>query len=405
MFDVVIADINGVWRGMQAPPEEMESLLRDGAKWPRSLYAMRFDGGICEETGLGLSAGDPDYPCVFIPDTVAPTAWREGGTQAAAMMQTPEGAPFFADPRAALAAIIEKLRGDGLHPQLAVELEFYLSGEESAMTELYSPDATARAAEFFDLTRRAAAEQGIALGAAISEYGAGQFEINLRHGEPLRACLEALLFRRIVRECARAVGRRATFMAKPRGDRAGSGMHLHLSFCDDGGGFCFADERKLHSAVAGALAVVGEATAFFAPFGNSYRRFVDGAYTPLSVCWGEENRAAAVRLPRADSPSEARLELRAPGADANPYLAAAALLAGAHYGIARELRPPRPKISAGRIPATWHAALSALSRAKILPQYMDEKFLRLYRQVKTSELRRETAHITDYDRECYGRVL
>ncbi|MGI9297360.1 MAG: glutamine synthetase family protein [Gammaproteobacteria bacterium] len=405
MFDVILADINGVWRGLQAPAADRDALLRDGVSWPRSLYAMRFDGGVCEETGLGLSAGDPDYPCVFIPETAAPTAWREGGTQAAAEMRTPDGAPFFADPRAVLAAILEKFHAEGLRPILAVELEFYLSGEESAMSELYSPDATARCAEFFDLTRRAAAAQNIALGAAVSEYAPGQFEINLRHGEPLRACLEALLFRRIVRECARAVGRRATFMAKPRGDGAGSGMHLHLSVRAADGGFCFADTQKLHSAVAGILSIVGEATAFFAPFGNSYRRYVGGAYAPLSACWDEENRRAAVRLPRAASPAAARLELRAPGADANPYLAAAALLAGAHYGLANALRPPKPMVSAGRIPATWHAALSVLSRAKILPRYMDAKFLRLYRQIKTDELRRETRHVTDYDRDCYGRVL
>lgn len=405
MFDVILADINGVWRGLQAPDAERDALLRAGVSFPRSLYAMRFDGGVCEETGLGLTTGDPDYPCVFISDTVAPTAWREGGTQAAAEMQTPEGAPFFADPRAVLAAVLEKLRGEGLHPVLAVELEFYLSGDESVMSELYSPDATARAAEFFDLTRRAAAAQNIALGAAISEYAPGQFEINLQHGEPMRACLDALLFRRIVRECARAVGRRATFMAKPRGDCAGSGMHLHLSIRDSDGGFYFADIKKLHSAVAGALSVVGEATAFFAPFGNSYRRYVGGEYAPLSACWDDENRRAAIRIPRADSDSAKRMELRAPGADANPYLAAAAFLSGAHYGIAKSLRPPKPMVSAGRIPATWHAALSALSRAKILPQYMDKKFLRLYRQIKNDELRRETMYVSDYDRDRYGRVF
>lgn len=406
MFDAIITDINGIWRGLQTPPDAAEALLRDGMRLPRSLYAMRFDGSVCEETELGLSTGDPDYPCVFIPGTTASTPWREGGTQAAAEMRTPDGAPFFADPRAVLAAVLEKLRDGGLEPVMAVELEFYLlSDDESPMPELYSPDAIARNAEFFDLMRRAAAAQEIALGAATSEYAPGQFEINLRHGEPLHSCLQALLFRRIVRECARAVGRRATFMAKPRSGCAGSGMHLHLSMRDKDGGFCFADTRTLHSAVAGALSVIGEATAFFAPFGNSYRRYVGASYAPLSACWDEENRNAAVRLPRANSAAAKRLELRAPGADANPYLVAAALLSGVHYGMTRELLPPKPMTSAGRIPATWHAALSALTRAKILPQYIDEKFLRVYRRIKADELRSETLHITDYDRDRYGRVL
>ena len=405
MLDIILADINGIWRGMQTPAEEMESLLQGGVSFPRSLYAMRFDGAVCEETGLGLSAGDPDYPCVPIADTVAPLVWREGGMQFAAEMRLPDGAPFFADPRAVLAAVLQKFEADGLQPILAVELEFYLTGEKSEMSELYSFDAMARHRDFFALVRRAADAQNIALGGAISEYAPGQFEINLRHQSPLRACLDALLFRRIIRECARAAGKCATFMAKPYGSCAGSGMHLHISVRDKNGGFCFADSASLHSAVAGALAVVRESTAFFAPFGNSYRRFSPGAYVPLRVFWDDENRNAAVRLPRAESPAAKRLELRTPGADANPYLAAAALLSGVHYGMTHRLKPPKAGVSAGHIPATWHAALSSLSRARILPSYMDKKFLKLYRQIKLSELNRETAHISDYDREFYGAVL
>ena len=406
MFDVIIADINGIWRGLQTPIKDADDLLKSGVSWPRSLYAMRFDGGVTEETGLGIATGDPDYPCTIIDNTHVPMLWRKDGMQAAAEMRTAEGDPFFADPRAVLAGVLARLRADGLQPVMAAELEFYLTDDHaSPMSELYSLDATARCEDFFDLLRRSAQAQNIALGASISEYAPSQFEVNLRHGEPMRACVEALLFRRLVRECARATGRYANFMAKPKTGCPGSGMHFHMSMQDAKGQFCFAQTDVLMAAVAGSLKTATEAMAFFAPFGNSYRRFVPEMYAPTFACWDHENRNAAIRLPRADASSAIRLELRTPGADANPYLVAAAFLAGAHYGMTRNLRPPKPMSSAGTFPATWHAALSSFARAKILPEYVDKKFLRLYHQIKTDELRRETAHITDYDRNFYGRVL
>ena len=130
-------------------------------------------------------------------------------------------------------------------------------------------------------------------------------------------------------------------MAKPQSGIAGSGMHFHISVCDsskkDGAKkYRLADDKTLAAATAGVLQIMNEAAIFFMPFGNSYRRFLPGQYAPMSVCWGDNNRAAAVRLPLADSPSAKRLEVRAAGADANPYLAAAAALAGMHWGMKKK---------------------------------------------------------------------
>lgn len=381
-------------------------MLQDGCHWPCSLYAMRFDGGVVEETGFGVSNGDPDYPCAFIANSKSPVLWRKDGMQAVAAMQTPDGEAFYADPRQVLAAVVKKFNDDGLFPILAVELEFYLYDNDGAAAgELYSLDEIDRNADFFALVREAAAVQNIALGAVISECAAGQFEVNLQHQEPLRACLEALLFRRLVRGCARAVGKCATFMAKPYGDASGSGMHIHASVKEKDGGFCFADSAVLRSATAGVLSVLNEAMAFFAPFDNSYRRFVPGSYVPLTACWGEENRNAAVRLPAAAAAAAQRLELRVPGADANPYLVAAAVLAGVHRGMQESSAPPPPMSTARHLPGTWHAALAALSRAKILPHYMDKRFLRLYHQVKNSEWRQATARVSGQEREQYSRII
>ena len=279
-FDVLLVDINGICRGYQTPLAEHHNLLTNGLFWPYSLFSLRYDGAVVEETGIGISGGDPDYPCQYIAKTHCPTLWREGGEQAVFSLCTPDGNDFFADPQTALKAILQKFQAEGLSVVLAVELEFYLVDEAQAgaMSELYSFDKLARHRDFVDLIALSAAAQNIKTGSAISEYAPGQFEININHSDALNACLNGVLFRRLVRECARATGRRATFMAKPAGGISGSGMHLHLSLVDKNGGFVFVDEDKLKAAVADVLAVLPESMAFYAPYDNSYRRFVPGKY-------------------------------------------------------------------------------------------------------------------------------
>ena len=406
-FDCLIADINGIMRGQRAPLSAMKNLVSDGSSWPRSLYAMRLDGGVVEETGIGIRSGDPDYPAPILADTVAPTPWRGGSMQAVSVMQTPTGEAFYADPRQVLAAVVAQCHADGLYPVLAVELEFYLLAAkmDESRCDLYSLEALDAHEDFIRLVQQSAVAQNIRLGSITSEYAAGQFEINLTHGEPLRACLEALLFRRLVRAAARACHHRATFMAKPDGGRTGSGMHLHLSLLDEQGNFIFTDDDILLAATAGALSILGEAMAFFAPFGNSYRRFVSHSYAPVAACWGHENRAAAVRLPTAEGAGR-RLELRIAGADANPYLAAAALLSGVRAGVLAHHRPP-PEMKPLKtpLPIALPSALTALQRAKTLPQIIDRRFLQLYQQVKASEWQKENARVSDEERRFYCGVV
>ena len=410
-FDVLLVDINGICRGYQTPLAEYHSLLTKGLFWPYSLFSLRYDGAAVEETGIGLSSGDPDYPCQYVAGTHCPTRWRKGGEQAVFSLRTPDGNDFFADPQTALKAVLQKFQAEELSVVLAVELEFYLVDEAQAgaMSELYSFDKLARHRDFLDLIALSAAAQNIKTGAAISEYAPGQFEINTSHSDAPSACLNGVLFRRLVRECARATGRRATFMAKPVGGISGSGMHLHLSLVDKNGGFVFTDEDKLKSAVAGVLAVLPESMAFYAPYDNSYRRFVPGKYVPLSPSWGYENRSAAVRIPLANDDSAKRLEFRLPGADANPYLAATAILAGAHWGISQNLRPP-PELSGeyrgdAQYPISWRGALDALSQAEILPRYISKDFIKNYLAVKESEWRHHRDHVSEYDITRYGAVI
>ena len=193
-------------------------------------------------------------------------------------------------------------------------------------------------------------------GAIVSEYGAGQFEVNLHHvKDALAACDHAILLRRLVRGIARQQGLAATFMAKPFRDLDGSGMHVHFSLLDGSGRNVFgpappaatpdAYPDTLRHAVGGMLSMLPESLAIFAPNANSYRRFRPGFFVPIAPNWGPNHRQVALRIPTSDD-ANVRLEHRVAGADCNPYLAMAAILAAAHAGITRRIEPP-PMIREG----------------------------------------------------------
>ena len=384
--------------------------------WASSVHAGRFDGAVVEESGYGFDCGDPDFPCRLIDGTIAPVPWQDGDKQGVFAMYRPDGAPFELDSWHILESVLARFAADGVRVVLATEFEFYLVNEtltepvgEPGVSDLYSVDEINRCRPFLDALTAAAQAQALPIGNIISEYGAGQWEVNLRHTDAARACLDGLLLRRAVRACAASFNHQASFMAKPFSGSSGSGMHIHLSLWKDGKNL-FVSESCLLNAVAGALAVCSEGMAFYAPYDNSYRRFVPGTYTPMRAGWGRENRAAAIRVPMAGGDSEHRLEFRVCGADANPLLAAAALLSGVHWGVSENLSPPEPQSGAAQdntlpLPIVWSEALDTLASATVLPRYLSTDFLRHYRIIKENEWRHHRLYVSDYDRRYYGRVV
>ncbi|MFG1489662.1 glutamine synthetase, partial [Oceanospirillum sp. HFRX-1_2] len=202
-------------------------------------------------------------------------------------------------------------------------------------------------ASFFGEVRSACVEQGIPADTIISELGPGQFEINLMHvADPALAGDHATLFKRLVKGVARKHDFGATFMAKPYADKSGNGFHVHFSLIDKDGNNVFDDGTDagsdlLRHAIAGLMETMADSMLIFAPHLNSYRRFAAGAHAPTFASWGYENRTVALRVPESE-PVARRIEHRVSGADANPYLVLASVLAGALYGIENKLQPPSP---------------------------------------------------------------
>ncbi|KKK69842.1 hypothetical protein LCGC14_2929990, partial [marine sediment metagenome] len=307
-----VCDLNGVLRGKRIPTEQLDKVLEGTVRMPLSICGLDIWGEDIEGSVMVFETGDADGVCVPTGRGVVPISWTRKPTALIPLWMNEEsGAPFLGDPRRALANVVDRYKSHGLTPVVATELEFYLidptddtpappcspvTGKRLTSDGALCLDELEHFDHFLNDVYDACRVQGIPADSAISENGAGQFEVNMRHlPDPLRAADDALLFKRLVRGIARKHGFAATFMAKPYGDRAGSGFHVHFSLVDQDGVNLFDNggddgtPMMLH-AVAGLLETIQENALTFAPHENSFRRLLPGAHAPSNVAWGYENR-------------------------------------------------------------------------------------------------------------------
>ena len=427
-----VCDLNGTMRGKRLPVDQALKVVEGGLRMPLSAVNVDIWGEDIENSELVFETGDSDGLCDFTGHPLIPITWTSRPTALAMLwMRQEDGTPFPGDPRRALAAIVERYKARGLTPVVATELEFYLCDPSSEQPQAPQSPVTGRRLDsdgvlsvdelqhfdaFLNDVYDACAEQGIPADAAISENGAGQFEINMMHvADPLRAADDAVLFKRLVRGIARQHGFAATFMAKPYGDRAGSGFHVHFSLIDENGMNVFdnggdAGSGIMLNAVAGLLATMQENTLTFAPHENSYRRLLPGAHAPTSVGWGYENRTAAIRIP-GGSPKARRIEHRVAGADANPYLVLASILGGALVGIEGEMEPAAPiegdayNQALPHLPFDWATAIEAFQQGTHVGDVFSKRLQTMMVECKTQELKKFARHVTDFEYHSYLEVV
>lgn len=420
-----ISDPSGVPRGKVAALHELERLYGPGRPVAGSILGLDVTGRDVEATGLVWETGDADLLCRPVPGTLQPAPWLARPTAQLMMsMYTLAGEPAAADPRHALERVVARLAARGLRAVLAVELEFYLLAPEPAHIDAYSLAALERRAPVFDEVYAAARAQGLPVETLMSEYAPGQFELTLAHrDDALRAVDEAVMLKRLLRGVATKHGLAVTFMAKPYAHLAGSGMHLHVSLADAEGRNLFAAEDPagsplLRQAVGGLKATMAESLLAFAPNGNSYRRFQSESYAPTAVNWGVNNRSVSLRVP-AGPPASRHIEHRIAGADANPYVAAAVVLAGVERGIAMGLDPGPPVTGNGyaaaaadaasgtpidpalALPRTWQEAIDRAAGSAFLAEALGPGFLKVFLAIKRQECARFSAEVTELDRSWY----
>lgn len=431
-IELLFPDMNGVMRGKWYSPDSIDKLAGGKVRLPMSTYALDIAGNDVDGTGLALASGDPDGYGWPVAGTLAVKPWSPSpAAQVLMTMTTPGGDPCAYDPRTRLAEAVARLAARGLTAVVATELEFYLHapGEPGAApvppkglegAQVYDMSAVASLAPCLEDIQHACAVQGIGADVLIAEFGPGQFEINFHHtADALAMADQSILFKRLVKGCARAHDLRASFMAKPYGgDHAGSGMHAHVSLIDAAGANVFDGARSgggagiaapLRHAVGGALATMRPLQAVFAPHANSYRRFQPGSYAPTVATWGLDHRGVAVRLPETEGPG-ARLEHRICGADVNPYLALAGILGGIEAGLDGAVEPPAPvaagaAVTGARLHHDWLSAVEEFRESGIARRIFGEAFHHAYVELRRSEIAMLAAEVSDVEYRTYLHKL
>lgn len=412
--DAFLIDLSGKAFGKRYPAADLPELLTAGSSMCAAMQLTDVNGVCWDTAGLGFSDGDPDAPVIAIPGTLAPVPWASE-PRAQVMMRFWDGGPLWYEPRSVLERVAARFAELRLTPVAAVELEFYLidaartaeggplppaapgSGRRPHAGAVFSMEELERFGPVVDAIEAACRAQGLPVTTVAKEYGPGQYEINLAHrADAVAAADHAALMRRAVVATTRAQGYDATFMSKPYPGESGSGLQINLSFLDETGANAFDPrrpdgDRRLGAAVAGMQAMLAETMALFAPTFHAFRRFEPDQFTPVTRDWGENNRSVAFRVP-ASTPENRRIEHRAAGAEANPYLAMAAVLAAAHHGLAADLTPTAmAEGNAGAeadpdLPLKIWSALDRMAAARRLPDYFEPRYIEAYVHARRAEL-------------------
>ncbi len=421
--ECIISDLPGVARGKAVPASKFAK--QNNFYLPNSIFLQTLTGGWAEAAG---DEGWVEPDMVLVPDLDTATAapWTADVTlQVIHNAFDQNNDPIPTSPRNVLKRVVNLFRKRGLEPIVAPEMEFFLvarnidpaqpirpmmgrSGRPAAARQAYSMSAVDEYGPVIDDIYDFAEAQGFEIDGITQEGGAGQVEINLRHGDPVKLADEVFYFKRLIREAALKHDCFATFMAKPIAEEPGSAMHIHHSFIDAEGQNIFVGPQGgetdvFYHMIAGLQNHLPSAIAMLAPYVNSYRRYVKDHSAPINLEWARDNRTTGIRIPLSD-PQARRIENRIAGMDCNPYLGIAASLACCYLGMEEQDRPDkqyRGDAYDGEegIPYDLFTALDLFDNAKKLHRILDPEFARVYSIVKRTEYSEFLQVISPWERE------
>ena len=393
-------------------------------------YLLAVDVEMNTVDGYAMSSWASGYgDFVMRPDvaTLRHVPWQPGTALLMCDLLQSDGSPVVAAPRNILRGQIDRLHAHGWQAMIGTELEFLLFRDsyEDAFSRRYqhmtpanqynvdySLLGTSRVEPVLRRIRNGMDGAGMRVESAKGECNLGQHEIAFVYDEALVTCDNHSIYKTGAKEIAADEGMSLTFMAK-YDEREGSSCHIHLSLrTDAGGGAVFAgdgeDDRHGFSPVfehflAGQLHAMRELTLFYAPNINSYKRFVEGSFAPTAIAWGRDNRTCALRIV-GHSPSSLRLENRVPGADTNPYLATAAMIAAGLHGVEHELELPHSFAGNAyaadfqRLPTTLRESLELWEKSDLARAAFGDEVVAHYANNARVELAAFERSVTDWER-------
>jgi glutamine synthetase len=427
-IDTVIvagADMQGRLYGKRLTTQHFKRVCQTGVGTCSVVLGWGHDHSL--DPGYELMGWDNGYPDLLAkPDlsAIRHYPWSEKTAIVMADAVTPSGTPISVSPRTILTRMVERCAQQGLRPQFASELEFFLLSETPTTAHdkgyvnltpkhrVMHPETLIRTSEdepFLGVLRRKLEAGGVPVELVKAEYAPGQVEVNTEYAEALIAADRHVLFKTGVKELALQQGLIATFMAKWNHDFGGSSCHVHMSMLDRSGANVFGSggsgsSAQMRHVLAGLIRFAPELFLFFAPTTNSYRRMRPGTFAPAAMTWGEDNRTVALRLV-GNGPSR-RIENRIPGADVNPYLAYAAMLAAGLKGLELALEPEQAAITSNAyqvqgqppLPRSLTEATDALERSDLATEMFGADVRAHYVNFGRQSVEAQQRIVTDYER-------
>lgn len=415
---LLLPDLMGMARGKYLSSAQLAKPLSLAA----AMYLVGHDVEPLELPGLSSDEGFPDVLVRTEPETLR-AGWHDGEQLILGSSFEPDGSPFRLDPRHALRRVVGAWEELGMEPRVALELEFFVlepdgsGGWRAPTIPAARPYGTGPDVDPLKVGPRLIAamrEAGICAEGMISEFYAGQFEVNLGAQSAMKACDDAFVLRLLVREVIHEMGLKATFMPRPLNDRGGNGLHVNMSFWRDGENVLEDPDSPdgiappASQAIAGLLRHHRPMTALLAPTVNSYKRLHPDLMAGYYADWGHDNRFVTVRVPAARG-AATRIEARQADASGSPHLAVATLLAVALDGVRRELQPPAPRKGTAvddtvdTVPATLGEALDALEGdfRERFGDLLGPELLTAFLLLKRHEWERYSTHVTDWELSEY----
>ncbi|MFC4214104.1 glutamine synthetase family protein [Pseudophaeobacter arcticus] len=422
--ECVISDLPGIARGKAVPASKFAK--QDFFHLPDSIFYQTITGDWAEAAD---DDGWIEKDMTLHPDMSTATAapWTGDWTlQVIHDAVDRNGDPIPFSPRNVLKRVVQLYHDQGWDPIVAPEMEFFLvarnidpakkiepmmgrSGRPAAARQAYSMTAVDEFGPVIDDIYDFAEAQGFEIDGITQEGGAGQLEINLLHGDPVKLADEVFYFKRLIREAALRHDCFATFMAKPIENEPGSAMHIHHSVLDRKTGkniFSAEDESETDAFfhfIAGLQNHLPAGIAVMAPYVNSYRRYVKDHAAPINLEWARDNRTTGIRIPLS-SASARRVENRIAGMDCNPYLGIAVSLACGYLGLMEKKHPGKQfqgdaYAGDGDIPQVMGSALDLFEEATALHEVLGPEFARVYSIVKRAEYEEFLQVISPWERE------
>lgn len=419
-------DNSNIARARYIPVQKFLEIGSSGhISFPSVLFSMDTSESVQTNVGAGFHGGFPSWQIKPDYSTFGPLPYKPGIARLVGDLYRGDGTPVETAPRYVLKRVLQEFEKSGYQVYGAFEYEFYAfketaSGLEPSWTgkHCFSETKQSQVEDIFVSLLKGLAEMGAGPEVANTEYGSGQFEVTHSPFWNMEIADMAFYYRTSIKEILHEKGYKATFMSKPTNDMSGSGAHLNLSLHDENAQNVFSDPTAPDGLsdlcrwfIGGQQHHAQTLCALVNPTVNSYKRLKPYSFAPSTNTWGYEHRGAMIRIPN-NRGVDTRIEHRLPGADTNPYLSLAAILAAGLDGIRNKIEPASPLENQDAytsdfepLPQSLWEALNHLKKDTFFTEMLGKSFMDDYITLRQAELDRFLLHVTDWETKEYFDIF